>query len=290
MTGGGVSRAVLLALAAGMVGVAAAWELIVAVSSGGGARWATRVLGPLRRAGTRGVQPTLAERRRLAALAAVSCLAAGWLIAGPTAALVLAAAGPPAIAAVVRARRRRWRARLGDQAPAISRAIGDALAGGHSVRGALVVVAADGGIPPPAAGELRDAAAALQLGEATAAVLERLRGRAATPAYDTLTAAILIQQQAGGDLARLLRDLATSLESAVRAARDARAATAQARFTGTLVAALPAGAAALAELAQPGTLTGLLATPLTATMVITALVLQAAGLILIRRLAAQGPA
>jgi tight adherence protein B len=281
-----VTGAVVLALAAGVVGVAAAWELIVACSSAGPSRSIARLIAPLRRAGAAGTEPTVAERRRLALLAAVAALAAGWLIAGRAAALVLAALGPPAVAAVVRARRRRWRSRLADQAAVVARAIGDALAGGHSVRGAIAAAALDGGIAAPAAAELRDAATALELGEATEIVLERLRRRAAAPAYDTLIAAILIQRDAGGDLARLLRDLAASLEAAGRAARDARAVTAQARFTGTLVAGLPAGAAALAELAQPGTLTGLLSAPLTATMVVTALILQLAGLATIRRLAA----
>ena len=63
------------------------------------------------------------------------------------------------------------------------------------------------------------------------------------------------------------------------------AATAQARFTGTLIAVLPLGAAALSELAQPGSLAALLRSPVTATMLVLAVVLQVAGLAAIRRLA-----
>jgi hypothetical protein len=57
--------------------------------------------------------------------------------------------------------------------------------------------------------------------------------------------------QAGGDLARLLRELARALEEAMRLEGDARTATAQARFTGLLVSVLPLAAAALAELGSP---------------------------------------
>ena len=71
-------------------------------------------------------------------------------------------------------------------------------------------------------------------------MLERLRARAASPAWDTMVAGILLQRDAGGDLAALLRDLAASLEAAARAERDALAATAQARFTARLVARAPA--------------------------------------------------
>jgi tight adherence protein B len=271
-----------------VLGVLAAWELIVAVSGGAGAGALARLLGPLRRAGALGQAPTAGERRRLAALAAATMLAAGWIVGGPPAAALLAAGGPAAASALLRARRRRWRARLAASAPAIARALGDALAGGHSIRGAIAEAAAGGGVPGPAGRELRAAAHALALGEPTEAALERLRRRADAPAYDTLVAAVLLQRDAGGDLAGLLRELAGSLEVATRVARDAHAVTAQARFTGTLVAILPAGAAALAELAQPGATAALLATPLTATMVVAALALQVAGLLTIRRLARVG--
>ncbi len=134
--------------------------------------------------------------------------------------------------------------------------VADALAGGHSIRGALGEAARGGGIPAPAGRELAALAHALDLGEALDIALERLRDRARTPAYDLLVAAILLQREAGGDLAGLLRELAGALEDAARAARDARTATAQARFTGLLVAGLPLGALALGEVADPAIAAG----------------------------------
>ena len=74
----------------------------------------------------------------------------------------------------------------------------------------------------------------------------------ARPRWDTIVAAILLQRDAGGDLAGLLRAIAAALEDAARVEADARSATAQARFTAWLVALLPVGAAVLAELADPG--------------------------------------
>jgi tight adherence protein B len=276
-----MSRAVLLAAGAGAAGVVAAWELLGVLLFEG---VAGRVLRPVRRAGALGVAPTAGERRRLA-LVAAGCLAAGgWLLGGPVLGLVLAAAGPLAVGALLRARRARWRARLGDQAPIVARAIGDALAGGHSIRGALGEAARGGGVPAPAGRELGAVAHALDLGEELEVALERLRARARSTAYDLLVAAILLQREAGGDLAGLLREIAGALEGAARAARDARTATAQARFTGLLVAGLPVGALALGEVADPGSFVALLSSPITAVMVVMALALQAAGLLAIRRL------
>ena len=69
---------------------------------------------------------------------------------------------------------------------------------------------------------------------------------------------MLSQRIAGGDLVSLLRRYADAAAARERARADARSATAQARFTGLLVAAMPAGAALLAELLAPGFVTGLL--------------------------------
>ena len=205
-------------------------------------------------------------------------------------------------------------------APAIARALADALTGGHSVRGALIVAAHDGGVTGPAGEELRAAAAALDLGERTEDVL---RGLAQGPAHgperahgpggahgperahgpgragrsgharrhgplDTLVAAILLQRDAGGDLAALLRGLAAALEERARVVADARSATAQARFTALLVTGLPAAGLALAELAQPGFVLALASSTATALMVVLALALQAVAFVCVRRIARTG--
>jgi tight adherence protein B len=184
--------------------------------------------------------------------------------------------------ALVTARRRRFRAALAQAAPAVARALADALAAGHSVRGALGVVAT--GIPGAAGHELARAAHALELGAPTEAVLERLRRRAGAPAWDAIVAGVLLQREAGGDLPALLRDLAASVETSARQDRDAIAATAQARFTARIVLVLPIGGALLGELARPGLLAGLLANPLSAFLTIFGVALQLVALLAVARL------
>ena len=65
---------------------------------------------------------------------------------------------------------------------------------------------------------------------------------------DAFAAALLSQRLAGGDLAGLLRRFADGAAERDRVAEDARSATAQARFTGLLVVAMPSGGALFAEL------------------------------------------
>ena len=235
--------------------------------------------------GLGGREPTSAERQRLAALGTLVLFAAGWLLGGVLAAVALAAAGPAAAAALLRARRRRWHAALAEGAPAVARSLADALTGGHSVRGAIAEAAASGGVPGAAGAQLARCASELALGERTEDGADEARAPHGRCRPTTRSSpAILLQRDAGGDLAGLLRGVARSLEESARVAADARTATAQARFTAGVVTALPAGAAALAELAQPGYLLTLLSAPIPAVLAALAAVLQIAALVLVRRL------
>jgi tight adherence protein B len=278
-----MTRTVALSFAAGVAAVLGVWEALAAVERSRLAAALERVLEPLRRAGREGRAPTRAERRRLALLATGALAAGGWLLGGPALALLTAFLGPALVVATVRGRRRRYARAVRKGAAEAARALADAVGAGHSIRGAIA--AAAGGIPGAAGHELRATARALELGEPTADALEALRHRVADPAWDAIVAGILLQRDAGGDLAGLLRDQAAALEAADRIGRDARAATAQARFTARLVLVLPAGAAALAELASPGLVAGLLAHPLSVWLVAMAAVLQVTAILAVARLA-----
>ena len=136
-------------------------------------------------------------------------------------------------------------------APHAARALADALSGGHAVRGAL---ARGGRAASPARPGRELAARGRALGARRrdrGPCSRRCAAARADPAWDTIVAAILLQREAGGDLAGLLRT-SRRARGAARLEADARSATAQARFTAWLVALLPVGAAALAELARPG--------------------------------------
>jgi tight adherence protein B len=279
--------AVALAGLAGALAVAGAWEALAAVEQAAPARVIGRWLEPLGALRREGRVPTVPERRRLALVGAGALLAGGWLVGGPLAGAACAAGGPLGVGRLVRARRGRWRADLARAAPGAARALADALAGGHAVRGALAMVA-EGVVPGAAGAELRAAARALALGARTEDVLERLRGRAGAPAWDTIVAAILLQRDAGGDLAGLLRSIAGGLEEAARVEADARSATAQARFTAWLVALLPVGAAALAELADPGYVGTLVRAPMAPWLLGAAALCQLVACALIGRIARVG--
>lgn len=299
--------------AAGGLAVAELGRVVLGWLSSRAPRWLralAALVEALVRAGREGRDPGALERRRLLVAGAGCAFCAGAVTFGPLAGAALAGAGPSAVARLLAARRRRYRSAVDAGVAEMAVAIADAIGGGRSLRAALVDAAGGGGeeagvsgqvaSEPPARGgatravgggvggaaghELRRTAAELAAGAPTDDALEAMRGRVRSPRMDTLVAACLLQRRAGGDLARLLRELARGMEDQARLEDEVRAATAQARFTALIVVLLPVGGALLAELASPGWFAGLWSSFLTAWLVGIALVLQALAAFLMHRL------
>jgi tight adherence protein B len=269
----------LAGAAAGGLFALAAREAVLA--SPAAARWLRLALEPLRRAGREGYAPSTVERRRLAALGAMAAVVAGWMLAGVALALPLSVAGPALAGWAISSRRRRYRLAVERSLPEVATAIADSLSAGRSLRASLPAAATylDG---PPAA-ELARLGAELDLGAATTEVVESWRRRMRSERVDAFAAALLSQRLAGGDLAGLLRRFAAGAAERDRVAEDARSATAQARFTGLLVVAMPSGGALFAELVQPGFLARLLGSPASTVFLALAAGLQLAGFVAIKR-------
>jgi len=266
------------AAAGGLLALAAreAWNASPAL-----AEWLRLALEPLRRAGAEGYTPSTLERRRLAALGTAAAIAGGWFLGGFALALPLAVAAPVGIGGAITARRRRYRRAVERSLPEVATAIADSLSAGRSLRASLpaAVASLDG---PPAI-EMARLAAELDLGGPTVDVVQAWRRRMRSQRIDAFAAALLSQRLAGGDLAGLLRRFAAGAAEQERVAEDARSATAQARFTGLLVVAMPTGGALFAELLQPGFLAGLVASPPAAVLLALAAALQVVGFFAIRR-------
>ena len=213
----------------------------------------------------------------------ITAFLVGWFFFGLVGACIGAALAPACANRVIRARRARYRAAVDAGAADIAVTLADALSGGHSLRGAIVSAA--GSVAGSPGNELRRVAGELELGAPTDDALEAMRSRIGSSAIDVIVAGALMQRRAGGDLAQLLRSAARSFEDEARLLGEVRAATAQARFTGTVVVLLPLGGAGLAELASPGFVAGLASSPLSAWLVGMAIAMQVAAAYAIKRLA-----
>ena len=174
------------------------------------ARSAARLVEAIVRLGREGRDPGAAERRGLLLAGAAFAFVAGAAMLGLAAGAGLAAAGPWVVARLLRARRERYRRAVDAGAAQVALAIADAVAGGHSLRGAL----AEASVVHGAAGhELRRAAAELALGAPTDVALEGMRARVRSERLTTVVVACLLARRAGGDLAQLLRESAARWRS-----------------------------------------------------------------------------
>jgi tight adherence protein B len=275
----GLLPALAGATAGGLLALAAREMLLASPAA---ARWLRLALEPLRRAGREGYAPSTVERRRLAVLGAGAAVLGGWMLAGVALALPLSVAGPAIAGWAISSRRRRYRAAVERSLPEVATAIADSLSAGRSLRASLPAAATS--LDGPPASELAQLGAELDTGAATTEAVEAWRRRMRSERVDAFAAALLSQRLAGGDLAGLLRRFATGAAERDRVAEDARSATAQARFTGLLVVAMPSGGALFAELIQPGFIAKLLGSPPAAILLALAAALQVAGFVAIKRL------
>jgi tight adherence protein B len=269
----------LAALAGGLVAIAVREALLSAPRI---ASWLREAVTPLSRAAREGYLPSASEQRRLGLLGSGAIATLALLVTGLGPLAIAAAAGPWCVSVLVAQRRERYRRAVERSVPDVAGAIADAISGGHSVRGALT--AAADSLDGPSSSELARIAADLELGASTRDALGEMRERLRSERIDWLATALLSQQVAGGDVAALMRRLAAAAADRDRVEDEARAATTQARFTGLLVVALPAGAGLFAELLQPGFISRVLSEPASAAMLMAAGALQMVGFALIRRL------
>lgn len=248
--------------------------------------WLKLALEPLRRARGEGYLPTSTERLRLVLLGGFAAILTGWYFAGPLIGLALAAVSPLLAGYAVRRSRSRYRRAVERSLPDVARAIADSLSAGHSPRSALASVPVS--LEGPSATEFRRVQYSLELGHPTVTAIRDMAERFRSPRVDAFATALISQRTAGGDLAALLRRFADGAAERDRVAEDARSATAQARFTGYLVVAMPVGAALFIELIEPGFTGSLLASPPALVLLALAGGLQVAGFLAISKLAKVG--
>jgi len=281
---GAATGPLLLGAFAGCLSILAARELIGA--SPVLTAWLKTSFEPLRRARAEGYLPTSAERVRLALVGGLAAIAGGWYLGGPVVGLTLASVSPLLAGYTVNRSRGRYRRAVEKSLPDVARAIADGLSAGHSPRGALGAVSVS--LEGPSATEFLRVRHALDLGHPTSLAVRDLAERFRSQRVDAFATALVSQRTAGGDLAALLRRFADGAAERDRVAEDARSATAQARFTGYLVVAMPVGGALFVELIAPGFLGSIRGSTPAMILLGLAAALQATGFVAISKLAKVG--
>ena len=155
---------------------------------------------------------------------------------------------------------------------------------GRTLAQAIVDVAED--VPEPARSQLTVAAAAIRLGMPPTEALAGLHGG---PDASVLASAVAVQLRVGGDQATQLDGLAQALVERDAQRRAAEVATAQARATARMVAAMPLVSVLGLGLIDSSAMAALLASPLGLGSLAVSGAATAAGLAVIGKLAAVAP-
>ena len=202
------------------------------------------------------------------------------VMASPGAALALTPVVPLGLMVGRATLRRRAVREVERSLPAALSAVADSMAAGASLEQAAA------GVGRTQSGLAFGRFAAARVGGADLdSALEILAGPDREATWAEVTAAISLRRRCGGDLASALRAVGRELDETVKAKHEARGATAQARFTASLVCSLPLVAGVGCEVLRPGSVAAIASSPVTLSMAGSALVLQVVCLIVIRRVA-----
>ncbi len=213
---------------------------------------------------------------------------AALLLTGSALFAVAAGAAPAGLAVVAqRHRAARRPERAAAQLPGVLRHVAEAVRAGMSLRQALM--RAREAAPEPLAAELAAVTADLEQGARAEDALDALAGRVPHDDVRIAVCAMTVTLRSGGDMPRILGDLAANVEDRGRLAAELRGATGQARMTAALVAVLPAVGGLSVEVAAPGTLARTLGEGIGRLAAAVAVLLMAIAWLLVRRLSRVEP-
>lgn len=207
---------------------------------------------------------------------------AGWLLGG-TVAAALSFATVWVGAAVWRRRRiSRLAAVIDEQLADAVRSLAAGMRAGFSVPQAIAFAAGEG--EPPLATTLAQIVGRVGLGGGLDDALERWAAEVGTDDARLVVGVLGLHRRSGGDLPRVLDQVATTLRERSAAAREVRALTAQARLSGAILGLLPIGFFAFLWMTSRGDIEGAFDSPIGVGAVVAGLVLEGVAFLWIRSL------
>jgi tight adherence protein B len=173
-------------------------------------------------------------------------------------------------------------ARFEEQFPDAIDLMARALRAGHALTTALQLVGDE--VPAPVGTEFKllfeQQNYGMSLGDALRGFADRV------PVIDArfFVTAVLTQREMGGNLSEVLENLASVIRERFRVKRQVRVVSAHGRITGVVLGCLPPAVAMVLLVIAPDHIRILVDDPMGRTMLISGLVLQAIGVVFIRRI------
>ena len=196
--------------------------------------------------------------------------------------IVFAVAGFVVPGVYVRGRRSKRQRQITEQLPDILTLMVGALRSGYGLSQAIELLVEQ--LPPPASIEFERVQRATGFGLSLQEALTDMANRVGTDDVSLVVTAINVQSETGGNLATTLDTIGVTIRDRLKLKRDIRVMTSQQRFTGYVLAFLPAALAVIIYLLNPDYMSQLFEPGLVRILPITAVVLQIIGFFVMKKI------
>lgn len=178
----------------------------------------------------------------------------------------------------IRRRRKKFTNQLGDMLTMVA----NALRAGFSFMQAFELISRE--MDAPMGREVQLVVNEVNLGNTLESALDNMQRRVASPDFELVVTAVLIQRQVGGDLASILDTISETIAERVRMRRETQTLTAQGRLSGWVLVLIPFALGGFLSVVNPGYLQPLFDTEFGRMCMIGAIVSELIGILVIRRI------
>lgn len=178
----------------------------------------------------------------------------------------------------IRRRRKKFTNQLGDMLTMVA----NALRAGFSFMQAFELISRE--MDAPMGREVQLVVNEVNLGNTLESALDNMQRRVASPDFELVVTAVLIQRQVGGDLASILDTISETIAERIRMRREVMTLTVQGRLSGLVLALIPIAVGMAMEIINPNYLRPLFTDELGRMFVVGAIVLEIIGFLIIRKI------
>ncbi len=160
--------------------------------------------------------------------------------------------------------------------------VANALRAGFSFLQAMEMISKE--MEPPISDEFKHVMRDIGLGATVERALDDMDKRVSSPDFSLVVTAVLIQQQVGGDLARILDTISETIQDRIRMRREVKTLTTQGRMSGWILILTPIALALFMLSSDPNYLDPLFKNPIGQMILIATIVMEIIGAIVIKRI------
>jgi len=178
----------------------------------------------------------------------------------------------------IKRRQKAFTNQLGDMLTMVA----NALRAGFSFMQAFELIARE--MDAPIGREVQKVVNEVNLGATLETALENMQKRVASPDFELVVTAVLIQRQVGGNLAQILNTISDTINERIRMRREVMALTAQGRMSGIVLGILPIALGAFLATVSPDYMRPLFEEPMGRMAIIAAIIMEIIGFVVIRKI------